>query len=340
MTTTASLPLQDGLLGEATMRAAVYEAFGPPDVVHLADVPKPVARDNELLIRVRATTVSTADWRARSRSIPRGLGLMAGPVFGFVHPRHPILGTELSGDVESVGKNVTRFKPGDAVIAHPGASFGCHALYRCVSQDGLVALKPASISYEEAAALSFGGITALTFLKRAKLDRGEAVLINGASGAVGSAAVQLAKHLGARVTAVCSTGNLELVSSLGADETIDYTRQDLTQLGRVWDVIVDTAGTTPYTRIKSSLSERGRFLAILGSLPDMLRAPWVAMTSARRIIAGPSRPTPEDLRALIGLAESGRWRPVIGARFSLSQIADAYRLVDTGHKRGSVVVTL
>jgi NADPH:quinone reductase-like Zn-dependent oxidoreductase len=339
-TTTARAPL-NAVTGEArTMNAAVYDHFGAPDVVRLTEVPKPVAQDDEVLIRIRATTVTAADWRARSHTLPRGFGLMAGPVFGFTRPRHRILGTELSGDVESVGKNVTRFTAGVAVLAHLGARFGCHAQYRCMPESALVAQKPASLSYEEAAALSFGGLTALTFFKRAKLERGEAVLINGASGAVGTAAVQIAKHLRARVSAVCSGGNRELMISLGADEVFDYTKQDFTALGKKWDVIVDTAGTAPFNRSHRSLKERGRFLAVLGTLPEMLRAPWVATTSRQRLIAGPSSPTPADLRELVSMAERGHFKPVIGARFAFEQIAEAHRLVDTGHKRGNVVVTL
>jgi NADPH:quinone reductase-like Zn-dependent oxidoreductase len=322
------------------MHAAIYREFGPPQVVHIEDVPTPVPGDDELLIRVRATTVNSADWRARSYTVPGGLGFMAAPVFGFRHPRKPVLGTELSGDVERVGKNVTRFKPGDAVIAHPGAAFGSHAEFRCMPEAGLVVLKPPSLSYEAAAALSFGGLTALTFFKRANLKRGETVLINGASGAVGSAAVQLARHFGARVTGVCSTRNLELVRSLGADDVVDYTSQDFTQLARTWDVIMDNAGTASFSRCERSLNEGGRVLAVLGALPDMLKAPFLALTGSKRIIAGPSKPTPDDLRELARIAEAGAFKPVIGARYDLAHIAQAHAVVDTGHKRGSVVVTV
>jgi NADPH:quinone reductase-like Zn-dependent oxidoreductase len=200
-------------------------------------------------------------------------------VFGISRPRQPILGTEFAGDVETVGEQVTRFKVGDAVFGFSGGALGCYAEYRCMPADGRIAPKPASLSYDEAAALCFGGSTALSFFRRGKVQRGERVLINGASGAVGVAAVQLAKHLGAHVTGVCSGGNVALVRSLGADEIIDYTQHDFATTGAAYDVIMDTAGTAPYSRIKHCLREGGRLLQVLGGLADLLKAPWISMTS-------------------------------------------------------------
>ena len=209
------------------MKAAVYERYGPPDVVEIKEVAKPTIKDNEVLIKIRATTVSSGDWRVRSLDMPSGFGLLARSMLGFFRPKQPILGSELAGDIEAVGKDVTKFKVGDAVLAFPGVGLGGHAEYRAMPEDGAVAHKPANLSYEEAAALSFGGTTALDFLKtRGNIQRGEKVLIIGASGTVGSAAVQLAKHFGAEVTGVCSTGNLELVKSIGADKVIVYTKED------------------------------------------------------------------------------------------------------------------
>ncbi|MBF8247584.1 MAG: NAD(P)-dependent alcohol dehydrogenase, partial [Bacteroidetes bacterium] len=253
------------------MRAIIYERYGGPDVLELKEVAKPTPKDNEVLIRIHATTVTTGDWRARSLNVPAGFGLMSRLFFGVSRPRQPILGTELAGKIESVGKDVTKFKVGDQVFAFSGAGMGCHAEYKCMPQDGPVALKPANLTYDEAAALSFGGTTALNFFRRGKLQRGEKVLINGASGGVGTAAVQLAKHFGADVTGVCSTANVELVRSLGASHVIDYTKEDFTKNGEAYDVIVDTVGTAPFSRSKGSLKEKGRLLLVLGELADILQ---------------------------------------------------------------------
>jgi NADPH:quinone reductase-like Zn-dependent oxidoreductase len=217
---------------------------------------------------------------------------------------------------------------------------GCYAEYKCMDEDGAVVPKPSSLTFEEAAALSFGGTTALDFLRRGNLKRGESVLIHGASGSVGTAAVQLAKHSGAIVTGVCSSANMELVSSLGASHVIDYTRDDFTQNGETYDVIVDTVGTDPFSRSKTSLKEGGRLLMVSAGLSDMLQAPWVSMTSSRKVIAGPVTARVEDLHFLAGLAESGKFKPVIDRRYPFEQIADAHRYVDTGRKKGNVVITL
>lgn len=322
------------------MKAFVYERYGPPDVVELRDVAKPVPKDDEVLIKVRATTVSSGDWRARSLNMPAGFRLISRLVFGISKPRQPILGTELAGVVESTGKGVTKFNAGDEVFAFSGAGMGAHAEYKTMPEDGEVALKPANLSFDEAAALSFGGTTALVFLRRAKIQRGEKVLVNGASGAVGTAVVQLAKHFGADVTGVCSTANLELVTSIGADKVIDYTREDFTKNGETYDIIVDTAGTAPFSRCRGSLKEGGRLLKVLGSLPDLLRAPWPSLTSSKKVIAGPVSGSAADLRFLAELAEAGEYKPVIDRRYPFEQMVEAHRYVDTGRKRGSVVVTL
>ena len=208
-------------------------------------------------------------------------------------------------------------------------------------EDGAVALKPANLTYDEAAALSFGGITALDFFRRGKLQSGEKVLVNGASGGVGTAAVQLARHFGAAVTAVCSAANVELVRSLGAKQVIDYTKEDFTQNGETYDVIVDTVGTAPFSRCKASLKERGRLLLVLAGLPAMLQIPWISMTSSKKVIAGPAAAgRAEDLRFLAGLAEAGEFKPVVDRRYPFQQIAAAHRYVDTGRKKGNVIITL
>lgn len=321
------------------MKAVVYERYGPPEVLELKEIPKPIPKDHEVLIKTHATTVTTGDWRVRSLDVPTGFGLISRLMFGVMKPKQPILGTELAGEVEAVGKNVSEFKIGDRVFAFNGAGMGCHAEYKCMPEDGPVVPKPKNLTYEEAAALSFGGTTALDFFRRGKLQRGEKVLINGASGGVGTAAVQLAKHFGAEVTGVCSGANLDLVRSLGVDHVIDYTKEDFTQNGESYDVIVDIAGTAPFSRSKRALKEDGRLLLVLGSLPDMLQIPWVAMTSSKKVIAGPAEERVEDLRYLAKLAEEGAFKPVIARRYPLEQIVEAHRYVDTGHKRGNVVVT-
>jgi NADPH:quinone reductase-like Zn-dependent oxidoreductase len=322
------------------VKAIVCSRYGPPDVLEIRDIPKPTPKDNEVLIKVRATTVTSGDFRVRSGILPRGFGVLAPLFLGFSGPRQSILGTELAGDIESVGSNVRRFKAGDPVFAFAGASMGCYVEYKVMPEDGPLAPKPANLSYEEAATLSFGGATALVFLRKGKIQKGDKVLVNGASGGVGTAAVQLAKHFGAEVTGVSSAGNLELVKSIGADKVIDYTKEDFTRSGEAYDIIVDTVGTAPFSRSGGSLKDGGRLLQVLGTLSDLLHAPWVAMTTRKQVIAGPASEHAEDVRFLGRLAETGQLKPVIDRRYTFEQIAEAHRYVDAGHKRGNVVITV
>ena len=322
------------------MKAVVYKKYGPPEVLQLTEVEKPTPGHNEVLIKTYATTVTSADWRVRSLNVPVGFGFISRLFFGVARPRQPILGMEIAGEIESVGKDVSQFKVGDRVFALSDTSMGCYAEYKCMPADGAVALKPPNLTYDEAAALPFGGTTALDFFRRGKLRSGESVLVNGASGAVGTAAVQLARYFGADVAGVCSSANVEWVRSLGASHVIDYTKEDFTQNGETYDVIVDTAGTAPYSRSKASLKAGGRLLMVLGGLPDMLQVPWVSMTSSKKVIAGPAAGRPEDLRFLAGLAETGAFKPVIDRRYRFEQIAEAHRYVDTGRKKGNVIITL
>jgi NADPH:quinone reductase-like Zn-dependent oxidoreductase len=272
--------------------------------------------------------------------MPPGFGPFGRLAFGLTKPRQPILGTELSGVVAAVGAGVTTWKVGDEVIAFPDVKFGSHAEYRTMPADGLVVRKPANLSFEQAAALSFGGMTMLGFYRRGALKAGERVLVNGASGAVGSAAVQLARALGAEVTGVCSTANVELVRSLGAQHVIDYSREDLAASGKTYDVIVDTAGNANYGRAKGLLGKGGRLLVILGGFADLVLSPVAGMRRGHKIIAGPSIARLEELRRLAELAGAGEYTPVIDQVFPLEQIVDAHRRVETGRKRGSVVVTM
>lgn len=322
------------------MKAIVYTKYGSPDVLQLKEVAKPTPKDNEVLIKTHATTVTSGDWRVRSLDVPIGFGLISRLVFGVLRPRQPILGTELAGEVEFVGKDVSKFKVGDQVFAFDGARMGCYAEYKCMPENGAVTLKPTNLTYDEAAAISFGGTTALDFFKRGKLQSGEKVLVNGASGSVGTASVQLAKHFGADITGVCSTANVELVKSLGANHVIDYTKDDFTKDSETYDIIVDTVGTAPFSRSKGSLKEGGRLLLVLGGLPDMLQIPWVALTSSKRVIAGPAAERAEDLHFLAKLAEAGEFKPIIDRRYPFEQIAEAHSYVDTRRKKGNVVITM
>jgi NADPH:quinone reductase-like Zn-dependent oxidoreductase len=321
------------------MRAVVYENYGPPEVLRFSEVEKPRPKDHEIVIRNRATTVTSADWRLRSLTVSPGFGPIIRLVVGVSRPRQPILGSELCGVVESVGRFVRRFQPGDPVFAFTDTALGCHAEYVCMAEEGAVARKPATLSEAEAAALCFGGTTALAFLRRAQLSRGERVLIHGASGAVGTAAVQLARHFGADVTAVCSGTNGELVRSLGANQVIDYTREDFTTNGERYDVILDTVGTAPFARSKGSLKQGGRLGLIVAGLAQMLQAPWLSLTSGKTVLAAPVTCEPEDLRLLADLAEAGAFKPVIDRCYPFEQIVEAHRYVDSGRKRGNVVIT-
>ncbi|HKL17517.1 MAG TPA: NAD(P)-dependent alcohol dehydrogenase [Halalkalibaculum sp.] len=322
------------------MKAFIVTTYGSPEVLQLRDVEKPTPKDHEVLIRVIATTVSSGDWRIRSLDVPTGFKTISRLIFGFSKPRQPILGTEFSGEIESIGSSVTGFRVGDPVFGYSDSKMGAHAEYLCMPEDGAIAIKPANLSFEEAAALSFGGATALNFFRRGNLQSGEKVLVNGASGAVGTAAVQIARHFGAVVTGVCSTRNIELVRSLGASHVIDYTAEDFTKNSETYDIIMDTAGTAPFSHCKESLTKGGRLLKVLGSMPDMLQAPMVSMISDKKVIAGPASGSREDLQFLAELAEKGEYKPVIDRRYPFEQMVEAHRYVDTGRKRGNVVVTV
>jgi NADPH:quinone reductase-like Zn-dependent oxidoreductase len=320
------------------MLAVTFDRYGPPDVLKIQDIPKPAPKDNEVLIKVRASTVSSGDCRVRSLTMPPGFGLLARPALGFNGPRQKILGSELSGDVEAVGKNVNRFKAGDKVFASTGSKLGCHVEYKCIAEDAAIAHKPENLSYEQAAALSFGGNTALHFLRKGNLRPGEKLLVNGASGSIGSTAVQLGKHLGAHVTGVCGPTNLDLVRSLGADAVIDYTKQDFTKSGVAYDVVLDTVGTAPYSRSAIVMAKGGRLLAVVGSLGAVATMPFISMLTDKKVVAGQATPRGEYQRFIVELASAGQYTPFIDRTFPIEKIADAHRYVDKGHKRGNVVV--
>ena len=323
-----------------TMRAAGYDRFGPPEVVHLADMPKPEPKPDELLVRVRATTVSVADQRLRSRRVPRGTALLVAPTIGLFRPRLRVLGMEAAGVVEAVGPAVTTYAPGDEVIVMRGARFGCHAQYVTVPEGGEVAPKPRNLSFEEAAAVIFGGHTAIRYLDRVSIGPGTEVLVNGASGAVGSAVVQLAAARGANVTAVASARNADLVRSLGAARVIDHTREDFAAPGTDarYDVIVECVGNAPFSRVAHLIRPGGALLLVIADLPGMLAAGRQARRSGIRVDHRGGEMGAEGMSRLTALAEAGEVRPVIDRTYDLDDVVEAHRYVDTGRKRGSVVL--
>jgi len=316
------------------MKAIVYTKFGPPEVLRLQDVEKNAPKDNEVLIKIYATTVVKEDPDMR-----------ASPGFnGFLKPRNPILGQELAGEIESIGRDVTRFKPGDQVFGFD--MFGAYAEYKCMPENGTLALKPTNLSYEEAASIPNGALTALPFLRdKGNVQSGQSVLIYGASGSVGAAAVQLAKYYGADVTGVCSTANLEWIKSLGADHVIDYTREDFAQNGKTYDIVFDTVGKCSFSACKDSLTAEGIYLSTVPTPAVMFQALWSAKSGGKKVkfMAAGLRPASEkfkDLLFLTELIETGKIKPVIDRCYPLEQMAEAHQYVEAGHKKGNVVITL
>ncbi|MTI30116.1 NAD(P)-dependent alcohol dehydrogenase, partial [Xanthovirga aplysinae] len=320
------------------MKAIVYTAYGLPEVLQLKEIEKPSPKDNEVLIRIAAATVNITD-----AIIRKGKPFIARIGNGLFKPKNTILGSALAGEVEEVGKNVTLFKKGDQVFA---AANGTHTAYKCLSEEGALVIKPTNITLEEAAAVPYGVLTALPFLRDdGKIKKGQQVLINGASGSVGTFAVQLAKYFGAVVTGVCSTGNLALVKSLGADQVIDYTTTDFTKTGHTYDIIFDTVGKSSFSKCKSALKPKGIYLLTIPTLSIMRQMLWTKLTNGKKAIFAAkglrsSYKKAKDLKFIKDLIEAGKLKPYIDTTYPLKRIIEAHRYVETGHKKGNIILKL
>jgi len=325
------------------MKAIVCTRYGPPEVLKLTEVPKPVPKDNEALIKIYAASVTQADVIDRSFVFPHPwIWPLARMSIGLMRPRKAILGFELAGEVESVGRDVKSYKKGDKVFASTFEfGFGCYAEYTCVSEAGALATMPSNMTYEEAAAVPLGGLTALSFIRdRAHVQRGQKVLIYGASGSVGTYAVQLAKYYGAVVTGVCSTSNLEMVKSLGADMVIDYTVEDFTKNGETYDVIFDAVNKSSFSLCKDSLKQKGIYLVTFPSISFLIQMLWTSMIGNKKVIGGEASEKAEALFFLKELIEAGKIKAVIDRSYPLEQIVEAHKYVEAGHKKGNVVITV
>jgi NADPH:quinone reductase-like Zn-dependent oxidoreductase len=327
----------------AHVKAILHTQYGSPDLLRFKEVNKPVPKDNEVLIRVHATTVSTGDCNMRNFTfVTKSMLPMAKLMFGIGKPwKERILGTELAGEVVGAGKDVTRFKAGDRVFGSTGMAGGGHAQYACLPEKGALAIKPDSLSWEEAVAIPFGANTALYYLRNlGKIQAGHKLLIIGASGSIGSAGVQLAKHFGAAVTAMCSGANVEMVKSLGADKVIDYTKDDFTKNAETYDLVFDVVGATTFDHCQNSLKPKGIFLACIMGLTDMLRALWTSITGGKKMRGGVAINNLERMTFIAELAAAGKLKPVIDRSYPLEQIAEAFKHVERGHKKGNVVITV
>ena len=322
------------------MKAIVCTKWGSPDVLQLKEVEKPTPKGNEVLIRIDATTVTAGDCELRGLKQPLMLQLLMRLGFGLRGPRRKILGQELAGEIESAGKDVRLLKEGDQLFAHPGFGMGAYAEYICLPEDGLLATKPANMTYEEAAAVPLGGLESLHHLRKGNVQSGQKVLINGAGGSIGTMAIQLAKYFGAEVTAVDSTAKLDMLRSIGADQVIDYTQEDFTKSDETYDVIFDVVGKSSFSGCVGSLKQNGRYLSANPGLSQMFRGPRTASRGSKKAIVGNVTYGPEDLVFLKELIEAGKIRSVIDRRYPLEQMVEAHRYVDKGHKKGNLVITV
>ncbi len=317
------------------MQAAIFTQYGPPEVLRIQTVARPEPKANEVLIKIHAAAVNSADSRLR-RADPLAVRLF----FGLLRPKKPILGDVFSGEVVAAGAEVTRFQPGDAIFGSTSTAMGAHAEYLCLPETGILAHKPANMSHAEASTIPFGGLTALHFLQKAAIQPGQKVLVYGASGSVGASAVQIAKHLGAEVTAVCSASNAELVRALGAAHVIDYARADFSAAGPVYDVVFEAVNKAPVAACLIALKPKGTLILAAAMIKEALQGSWASMTSGKKVLMGLIAETPENLHYLRQMAETGALKAVIDRTYPLNQIAEAHRHVDGGHKKGNVVVLM
>ena len=330
------------------MKAIVYTEFGPPEVLHLQEVDTPAPKENEVLIRVHATSVGYGDLVARDFghlspgqfNMPFVFWLLSRVVFGLSKPKISILGSEFAGEVEAIGKDVTRFREGDQVFGYRGQSMGAYAEYLCMPEDGVLASKPSNMTYEEAAPIPSGAMTAYYILTQVGVQSGQKVLINGASGGIGSHAVQIAKHLGAEVTGVCSTPRLDYVRALGADRVIDYTQEDFAQSGDTYDLIFDILGKSSFSRCKNSLAPDGRYVRASFKVKQLIEMLWTRIAGDRKVLCVLSPQVTGDLIAVRDLIEAGKIKSIIDGRYPLEQTAEAHRHVEEGRKKGHIVITV
>jgi NADPH:quinone reductase-like Zn-dependent oxidoreductase len=331
------------------MKAIVYTEYGPPEVLHLKELEKPNPKEDQILIRIYATSVGYGDLVARNFkeisprkfNMPFLFWLMSKIFFGIRKPKITILGSEFAGEIEAVGRHVKSFKQGDQVFGYLGQSMGAYAEYLCMPEEGVLAIKPANMTYEEAAVVPMGAIMALYLLKeKGNIQPGQKVLVNGASGGIGSAAVQIAKYFGAEVTGVCGTPRLEFVKSLGADKVIDYTKEDFTQSGETYDLIFDVLGKSSFSRCKGSLTQNGRCLYASFKMKQLFQMLWTSMIGGKKVICALAPGSTEDLISVKELIEAGKIKSIIDRSFPLEQVAAAHQYAEKGQKKGHIVITV
>ena len=324
------------------MKAILHTKYGPPDELQLREVEKPAPKENEVLVKIHATTVTSSDCNIRNFTfVPKLFLLPSRMSFGYKEPKTNVLGIDLAGEIEAIGKDVKRFKVGDQVFGVSEPALGAHAEYICLPEDGVLTTKPANTTWEEAASIPLAGNTALYFIRDlGNVQAGQQVLINGASGGIGTFAVQLAKYYGAEVTGVCSTTNLAMVKSLGADKVIDYTKEDFTKTGQTYDVIFDAVGKSSFSSCKGSLKKNGLYIVTLPTLAVLFQTQWTSIIGSKKVKMGDAVAKVENLRFLGELTETGKIRSVIDRRYPLEQMAEAFRYVEQGHKKGNVVITV
>ncbi len=321
------------------MKAIACTKYGPPDVLQPKEVEKPVPKDDEILIKIYATAVTTGDIRMRGLNVPAGFGLPLRLAMGWGKPRNPIMGIDFAGKIESVGSAVTQFKKDDKVFGSGGS--GSYAEYLTIAEEKAITLKPSNLTHEEAAAVPFGALSSLIYLRDlGKIQSGQRILVNGASGCLGTYAVQLGKYFGAEITGVCSTSNVEWVKALGADTVIDYTKENFTRQGVTYDIIFDTVGKITFSNCKAALKPKGRFLMAVAGAPQWLQVLCTSVTGSKKAVAGVAVFTKEDLNFVKELIEEEKLKPVIDRKYTLEQMAEAHRYVDKGHKKGNVVITV